>query len=198
VKKKTLLFLMVFVMLLPLTTYGANLSYWYSNETKIGYLSNRNVWAKNMSGGFSDADFLKYYNYARNEWSSNAGISTYGSNEASTSTINWYAGKVADLTELEPSLANKAAVTANTEVYVGAHSYNGTAKNNYRISKAKIYTPTYWYNFDTDNKEMFAHEMGHAIGWLGHSAVSSDLMHGSYGGPAAVTTRDVNHIKQNY
>lgn len=139
---------------------------------------------------------MEFYNSAKSQWSG-AGISTYNSNTASTSTINWYAGKKGDLEALDPALKNYQAYTHTTEVAAGTHYYNGIPKYNKRLSKSRIYTPYYWYNTDSADKIMFTHEMGHAIGWLGYSGSTSDLMHSS-GGSSTLTTRDKNHIKLNY
>lgn len=45
---------------------------------------------------------------------------------------------------------------------------------------------------------VFAHELGHALGWHGHSNQTTDVMHSSSSSPTTLTNRDILHISQAY
>ena len=42
------------------------------------------------------------------------------------------------------------------------------------------------------------HELGHAVGWNGHSANTSDVMYGYGSSVTVLTNRDKNHLSQVY
>ncbi|MFD1736295.1 matrixin family metalloprotease [Bacillus salitolerans] len=195
--RRTLLFVFVIMMVLPQVAHGKTLSYWYSNLDKIGNDSNRYIWS-NVIDGFTVSDFTSYQDYARDQWSSDAGISTYGADEKASSSIHWYGGNQSTLREMEPSLEVYRAVCVPEYLYlIGNHTYNGTTKENWRM-KSKIYTPKLpWYYGFSNYNLMFTHELGHGLGWLGHSSNSGDLMNADASNDT-LSTRDINHLQQNY
>lgn len=75
--------------------------------------------------------------------------------------------------------------------------YKGKTVNNYRITSARIFTPKKTLFTAKQYRTMFTHELGHALGYLGHSTSRSDLMHSS-GSTDTLTTRDKRHLGQNY
>lgn len=195
----TLIFVVFLIISFPITTHGEALSYWYSNDNKIGSDNNRHIWST-VIDGFSVSDFNSYMNYGRDQWKNEVGIYTYGSNDKVSSSIHWYGGSQATLREMEPSLANLQAVAViKYEYKIGTHTYNGSSKDNWRI-KSEIYTPKLpWYYMASAKtyRIMFTHELGHGLGWLGHSTNTDDLMYAN-SKTDSLTTRDKNHLKQNY
>lgn len=188
--------LSTFSLSFPITTSAKTYSYWYSNENRIGFVNNRNIWGHNLKGGFTDSQYFSYLNHAKNQWKS-AGIPTYGANEKSSSIIHWYAGLQKDLEALEPSLRGKAAVTLVNGTLHATGRYNGKTVYNYQLTSAKIFTPKKLLFTAKKYRTMFTHELGHALGYLGHSTSRSDLMHAS-GSTDMLTTRDKRHLGQNY
>lgn len=63
--------------------------------------------------------------------------------------------------------------------------------------KAKVYTPKKLFYSAKNYRIMFTHELGHALGYLGHSTSKNDLMYSS-GKKDVLTTRDKRHLSQNY
>lgn len=53
-------------------------------------------------------------------------------------------------------------------------------------------------NYTNQYKKTCTHELGHALGWLGHSSNSSDIMYGLSTSVTALTNRDINHLLQIY
>lgn len=194
-KKKLFLISFIMVLLFPQITSAKSFSYWYSDTNRIGKVNNHYLTYINYSGGHSAVDFGKYMRHARNQWSS-AGVNTYEGATQANATINWFGGTVKKLTELEPSLRYYAAVTVMNHSHVRNDTYNGKAISNRKITKAKIYTPKKSLYSAKKYRTMFTHELGHALGYLGHSTSKNDLMHSS-GIKDVLTTRDKRHVSQN-
>lgn len=53
-------------------------------------------------------------------------------------------------------------------------------------------------NTETHQRETCVHELGHALGWCGHSTVSSDVMYAYEAYTYTLTFRDKNHLSQVY
>ena len=47
-------------------------------------------------------------------------------------------------------------------------------------------------------KKTCTHELGHALGWIGHSGTSSDIMYQSGSSITSLTYRDIQHLSQVY
>lgn len=67
--------------------------------------------------------------------------------------------------------------------------------------EAKVHTATIGYIIDRGNANyvnVCVHEMGHALGWHGHSSQTADIMHPSSSSPTTLTNRDILQISQAY
>ena len=47
-------------------------------------------------------------------------------------------------------------------------------------------------------KNTVTHEMGHALGWIGHSSNSNDVMYSVRSSISVLTSRDITHLEQVY
>ncbi|MGE5633425.1 MAG: hypothetical protein ACM3TR_20360 [Caulobacteraceae bacterium] len=202
-KKRLMICLLVFTMLLsyPLTCFADELSVFYSDEDQIGYDPVRTLYSR-LYDGFTSSEFSTYLSQATTQWS-NAGISAYGVDSVADSTIEVYGGTRATLEDIEPDLVNYTALTSLVDYsYVGDHTYSGRTIANYEIMKSIIYSPKHpsYYLFTSSKyKRQFTHELSHALGWLGHSLNSSDVMYSSADSSVyTLTTRDKSHLVQNY
>lgn len=192
----TFITLLTLLLSSPIIASAKTYSYWYSDTDRIGFVNNKNIWGHNLKGGLSDSQYFSYTNHARDQWR-DAGIPTYGANEKSSSIIHWYSGPKSDLVVLEPLLNYYAAVTNVTSVLSSNGKYNGNTVYNRRITSATIYTPKKLLFSNKNYRTMFTHELGHALGYLGHSTSRNDLMHPSASNDI-LTTRDKRHLGQNY
>lgn len=119
-------------------------------------------------------------------------------------------GKILGVSRAEANAANipsdAAGATVPYMTLVGYGTYAGVEKSVYQISgfymmyiwdtsntiyKTSSFTDAQWQN-------VASHEFGHAIGYLGHSASSSDLLWYGVTSLGAPTTRDKNHMRNVY
>lgn len=201
-KNRILFFLMVCIILsimLSITICSAEeLTYFYANEYTIGYDMYRILYSQNIDG-FTSANFDTYLSYAKSQWSSTVTGFGIGSNTFG-STIELYGGRESTLEELEPEIVNYWALTNHIEYqWVDTYTYEGNNVKKYRFYKTKVYCPLQPFATDNSYKNMFTHELGHSVGWNGHSYNSLDVM---YTTPSSsritLTSQDKNHLIQIY
>jgi len=53
---------------------------------------------------------------------------------------------------------------------------------------------------DLKKRTTTLHEFGHALGWIGHTSIDTDVMYRLYSGPMIeiVSNRDIAHLSQFY
>ena len=80
--------------------------------------------------------------------------------------------------------------------------YNSQIKPGYTSNFTRIFilfdtaSGTQLYGDETIYKNVILHEVGHALGWHGHSANTTDIMHAQSKSVYTLTSRDVNHVRQ--
>lgn len=79
----------------------------------------------------------------------------------------------------------------------GTWTYGNTSKTGVLISAVEgcIVDKNHSSN---EYKETCTHEMGHALGWSGHSGNSSDIMYAYGSSITTLTTNEKNHLSQVY
>ncbi|GAA0379736.1 hypothetical protein [Bacillus horti] len=180
------------------------LSYWYANEEsadRIGrWLSTPTAWQGPIDNSFTSSVFNGHVTHAKNQWS-NAGISRanfFNTDDVSNANFIIRAGTYENLRRYRPDLDDTAAgetfIAGNVE---GNWTYSNSTKTGVRISRAEAYI--YYFSNQNSNyhRNTFIHEIGHGLGWFGHSTNSSDLMGGD-STRTSLTTRDQRHLNQVY
>ena len=81
--------------------------------------------------------------------------------------------------------------TYNT--YTGEISVDGTYYSYWKLYKVRTYIKEV-----SQHTNVTVHELGHALGWMGHSTSSSDLMYTYANGLTTPQSRDISHLKQFY
>jgi len=189
------IFVITFAMPVFATELGT-LSYWYSNDNKIKrWSSTPDVFTFDLSGNFTD--FSTYSSHARSQWSS-AGVSTNSVDSTIGAEIDFLGGTYNDLTTYFDSLSSSdTGITRTTYSYEGEWTYSGTDKDGYVLSYAICGIVDKGRTAD-QYKNTCMHELGHALGWSGHSSNSSDVMYAYATTITSLTSRDKNHLNQVY
>lgn len=186
------------------TVYATNLgtlSYWYSDDTRIERWSSPPTTWSLVSDGFDSSDFLDYVNHARGEWR-DAGISISSTTDYYESNFTIRGGSYDIMHNYEPSLTTTntgTSVLSATEE--GTWTYSSKNKTGYTFNNVRCYiihkpggtSPTV-----AKYEKTVTHEMGHGLGWFGHSTSSSDVMYSSSSSVNTLTSRDKNHLTQIY
>lgn len=203
---KTKILIIIFIVLISLTTnvYASTLgtiSYWYdTTSNNIGRWNyTPYLWASNVDSGFTSAQFATYVSHATSQWSS-AGISTNGIDEEGYANIRIKGGTYNTLHALEPDITpTDAGLTVFIGTYEGEWVYNGANKTGYLcVSPIMVYIISKSGKSDNGYKNTTTHELGHALGWMGHTSNSSDIMYGTETEVTVLTSRDKNHLNQIY
>lgn len=192
----------------PETVLG-ELSYWYA-ESSRNDIYRMKVYPKVawqvMSGGtFSQSNIDSYTEYAVEEWSGN-GMTMSETSNFGEANIYVYAGTYNAMKVIDPEIKNgDAGHTYRVHPYgegkwqYGWYSY----KDGYVCNTSKIVilwddeSGNTLYTNQVIYKNIILHEIGHTLGWDGHSTNTGDVMHTeANSSKLTLTNRDVNHVKQ--
>ena len=138
---------------------------------------------------------------AISQWNS-AGISTIDNGSSTSSDIVCKGGTRSELLNnvdwlSYSDLDGRTGITFwydSFEVYL---DYNSTQKYLYQLSSSYIFIVDQGSTVN-QQKNTFIHELGHALGWYGHSALNSDIMYSQITSITTLTNRDKNHLVQVY
>ena len=172
---------------------------WYSNTDEIGKWSFTPTISSIKLNSNSSFYFEDGYSRARSQWG-NAGITTTNNGTSTSSNIVCYGGTVNQIYSTTgyqvPSnvcgITNCSATLTNTRL-----EYDGLTYKIYNISHANVYILDLGNNLNK-TKMTCIHEVGHSLGWFGHSTLSSDIMYSYSTENITLTTRDKNHLVQVY
>jgi len=188
------------------------LSCWYSDGTSIAYWrSTPTIYLCYLDGNSS---FNSAMNTAANRWGSALGKSYSCENTTSTSArsnaIIFYGGEYTTLKNRAGFTDADLTGTNQLPVAGVALVYRGSDGNSYQTNAGLTINGGYITRVSgaiLDNGSNSAsssylhtciHELGHALGWLDHSANPSDIMYELNTTTTTLTSRDINHLKQIY
>ena len=177
------------------------LEYWYSGSEKISHWNKaRKIFVYNYSSN-DNFDLDSYVGFAAYQWSSQAGIGCPVNGTETSYNIIVYGGTEAQLVDagVFADCSKINGKCANTKKYEGTYTYNGEEKKGYYSTAGKIaIVEKSNPRTDTAYGKTTAHELGHALGYLGHSTTRGDIMYttSTANTTNALTEQDVNHLSQ--
>ncbi|MGF2617493.1 matrixin family metalloprotease [Rossellomorea vietnamensis] len=201
--KKVLIPVIVFLLTFTVssTALAAILGYpmfWESNKATIArWKSVPDVYYYAVDGSLQGT-LPTYVSHARSQWNT-AGVPNYSTTSSSGAEIKIYGGTYTNLKSIEPSLTtDNTGLMTPTYSYEGEWIANGSTKTGYKFSSAKVYVVYKTGKSGSGYKKTTTHEIGHALGWLGHTSYSSDVMYAYASEITTLTSRDKRHLNQIY
>lgn len=176
------------------------LSCWYSDSDYIARWdkSSITVYTNKLNSNGSFYFSMGTY-FGCSKWDDALEIKISSSSSDTSAPIKFYGGtrdEVNAFGDVTISQLNNG-VTQYTSSVEGTWKYGNTSKTGRLMSSAVGYIIDNGRTTDEYEKTC-AHEIGHALGWAGHSSNSSDIMY-SYGSSVtSLTTRDSEHLSQVY
>ena len=180
------------------------LSYWYSNDTIIGRwdpsLSAITVYKQKLNSNAS-FNFLDAISTACLNWDDVIGkqISSGQSSSFSSAPIRYFGGTLSEVNEMG-ILTVPSSYNGLTAVYAydeGTWTYGGSTKTGKRVVQA-IGAIIDWGHTANQYRNTCSHELGHALGWYGHSSSSYDVMYPNGTSITSLSNSDKNHLSQVY
>ena len=182
------------------------LTYWYANytedsTTEIGrWLANSITIRATKINSNANFSFLTAIDHGVTQWKNTLGKTITSSSTVTSGDIEWYGGTLAEI-KAYTGYTLPDDVAGKTRYYYksteGTWTYQNSTKTGYLFSFIYCYTVDNGYTAN-QYKNVSTHELGHALGWIGHSTSSSDVMYPTMSSITQLTTRDKNHLSQVY
>lgn len=193
-----LIFLMSFFV--GSVAYAATLgvlSYWDTDSSQIARWGSTPTVYNYAVDGSLQGTLPTYVSYAISQWS-NAGISC-SSTSNSSANIKIYGGTYDNLKSMAPDLTtNDTGLTLSYSNYEGDWIALGIYRSGKKLTSASTYIVYESGKSGVGYKNTVTHELGHALGWYGHSSGSSDIMYPYATNYIILSTVDKRHLKQVY
>lgn len=171
-----------------------DLDYWYSDSSKIGkwYSTELKYQLRKLDNDYQYSD-LDLSN-AVDAWDTVFDMSL--EKVTSGGDIDVYTGTLENIQTEEPSFSSTSSgLCTSSWYYEGIYMYNSSQKRRYSMASATVYVAT-------DNYlEVYCtilHELGHSLGWDGHSADSNQVMYHTENAQYDLQYQDIYHISQIY
>ena len=190
-------------------------SYWYSNDSSVGYMASSSVkvaCSLSTTCQMPSNTLLSLTNYGFNAWASSENLSLTSGTTTDYNWLSWGISRTEATNAGIPVNAEGATVCEN-RTFVANATYQGLTKKVYSISKGRTYF--IWDNIGSGTAKtsdysqtkwnaIGAHEFGHECGYFGHD-INSTIIDNSLMNPYTNTyydawgvtipqTRDLRHM----
>lgn len=184
------------------------LNYWHSTDNNIGHMTvTPKIYVKNLSSN-SSFNLNSYVGFGIYQWNSHAGTMCNLTGTESNHNIIVYGGPRKAIiaaseyfTEdnLKESYGGLTLMSYSSE---GNYTYNGSTKYGQKMenSKIAILESSGASMSNSHYCKIAAHELGHALGYFGHSPNSGEIMSSviDFNTKENLTSDEINHLKQVY
>lgn len=175
---------------------------WHSTASVIGRFYSRPSVCYKAQNGFVASTFNSNVSHALKQWNDN-GIRSTTQSEYAGADVLIYGGTFATMKLVIPAIfenyGGKGIISS--EAYEGTWlvQSDGSFRDGYRIYQSKVVVISDPKKSDgtpisANYKNVITHEVGHAFGWSGHSASSSDIMYKTETSRITPSANDVAHI----
>lgn len=198
-----LCFSLVAMISIPVSASNlGSLSYWYSDSNTIGRWNSDSLRVYKIKlNSNSSFTFLDSMSHGCSNWSSaiNRQVSSGQSSSFSSAPIQYHGGTQAEVNAygLFTVSSSDNGITAVYAYNEGTWTYGGSTKTGNLVIQAEGCIVD-WGHTANQYKNTCSHELGHALGWYGHSSSSYDVMY-TYGTSiTSLSNNDKNHLSQVY
>lgn len=180
------------------------LNCWYSaTASTIGRWDQDSVYVYvNKLNSNSSFELVAHMTNGCSQWGNALGVSLNVTQTDSTAPIKYYGGGTFILFfygfSVTSDVNGQTNLTATNE---GTWTYGQAIKTGMLISGVSgciVDNMSGSGRTTTEIKETCIHELGHAMGWYGHSSATTDIMNGNGSSVVTLTYRDKNHLSQVY
>lgn len=191
----------ILIMSMTMSVF-ADLSIWLSDANTIGTWKGTDI--KYAHKKLNNNSYFYFYAggiYAINEWSDALGVPIENVLLMSEANIKVYGGTWDEITALgfycdKTNVLGYVASFDSDPIVDSAQMLDGRKVSVSRFKGAVVVILDKGlmsnYNYVT------THELGHALGWLGHSSDKNDVMYAIRNGMTTLTDRDKEHLLQVY